>query len=108
MEFWQSRNNQIVTEPFDNKAIEAKINHGFASIKSKSTLKGLKVLIGNHNIPAGATVYLPAEACRQAFAEKVYETEGVLDGRKFIVIPENFVLFSSVEYSLHPQTLTQS
>ncbi len=89
-------NNQIITESFGDRSIETKITSGFASIKQKTTLKALKVLIGNERIAAGSTVYVPGDACRQPFADKIYEDVNVLDGAKFIVVPENFVIFMVV------------
>lgn len=86
-------NNQIVTEPFVDTGIEAKVSSGFASISQKATLRSLKVLVGSTDIPTGAVVYLNAENYVQAWAKKKFKQADIFDGKEFIVIPSDVVIF---------------
>lgn len=88
-----SVNNKLILEPYKGKGkIEAQVNSGFASIKQKSTLIGLKLLadgrvaIGKDmlELKKGQTVYFSEEILHsQEWAKKTFNLEGSED--KFIL-----------------------
>lgn len=94
-----SVNNKLILEPYkgDGK-IKASVNSGFAQIKQKSTLIGLKVLAdasinaanSSFEITKGSTVYIEEEVLHtQDWSKRTYETEDI-DG-KFIMVDYHYI-----------------
>lgn len=86
-------NNKLILEPYKGKGkIEAQVNSGFASIKQKSTLIGLKLLadgkvsIGKDmvDVKKGQTIFFPEEILHaHDWSKKTFNLEG--SEEKFII-----------------------
>jgi hypothetical protein len=93
----KSLNRCIVCEPYEGKMkIESSESRGFASIKQKSTLIGLKVLMDydgkDFKLVTGQKVFIPEEVLHSApWAKKTYDAEGI--EKKFIIVEPEFVSF---------------
>lgn len=92
---------QLGVEQFKTLEIRAEARSGFAKIEQKHNLTPLKVLIGNNKIPAGATVYVPGEACKAAWASKILKIGDI----EFILMPEGFVLVVDVPSEVFTATV---
>ena len=94
-----SCNNKIGVEPFKSVYVELEHKQGFTMAKQKVQLTKLKVVIGDvdtlrapskdngHYVP-GDIVYVLGELQVHKWAKEVYE----VDGKKFILMPTEFVL----------------
>lgn len=89
-----SINNRLILEPYKgSNKVEAKINSGFATVKQKSTLIGLKLLVGasvitmngkEQNYQPGSIAYFEEETLHaSAWAKKTYECDSI--NEKFII-----------------------
>lgn len=89
-----SVNNKLILEPYKgSRKIEANTSSGFATIKQKSTLIGLKALIDAQITSSGgkdvkikknSTVFFEEEVLySSAWAKKTYQCDGIED--KFII-----------------------
>ena len=86
-------NNKLILEPYKGKGkVEAQVTSGFASIKQKSTLIGLKLLadgklaIGKDmvDVRKGQTVFFPEEILHaHEWSKKTFNLEG--SDEKFII-----------------------
>ncbi len=95
-----SYNNKLILEPYKgDKKIEATVKSGFAGIKQKSNLIGLKALAsgiinvgdGAHKVEEGQTVYFEEEQLfASQWSKKTFTCEGVKD--KFIIAPGSHVV----------------
>lgn len=93
-------NNKLILEPYKSKGkIEAQVSSGFASIKQKSTLVGLKlladgkVMIGKDamDVKKGQTVFFPEEILHaHDWSKKTFNLEG--SEEKFIVAESIYVV----------------
>lgn len=88
-----SVNNKLMLEPYKSKGkIEARVNSGFATIKQKDTLIGLKLLadgklaIGKDmvDVKKGQVVFFPEEILHSHdWSKKTFNLEG--SDEKFII-----------------------
>lgn len=95
-----SVNNKLILEPYKGKAkIETQVTSGFASIKQKSTLVGLKLLadgkvsIGKEtmDVKKGQVVFFPEEILHASdWSKKSFNLEG--SEEKFIIADSNHVV----------------
>ena len=86
-------NNKLILEPYKGKGkVEAQVTSGFASIKQKSTLIGLKLLadgkltIGKDmvDVKRGQVVFFPEEVLHaHEWSKKTFNLEG--SEEKFII-----------------------
>lgn len=86
-------NNKLILEPYKSKGkVEAQVTSGFASIKQKSTLIGLKLLadgkvsIGKDmvDVKKGQMVFFPEEILHShEWSKKTFNLEG--SEEKFII-----------------------
>ena len=93
-----SINGKLLLEPYvSSGAIKAEIKSGFATVKQKSTLIGLKALHPSkwidknghaRSVNRGDTVFLKEEDLHtQAFAKTVFNLDS--DQEKFIIVDAN-------------------
>lgn len=94
-------NNKLILEPYKGKGkVEAQINSGFASIKQKSTLIGLKLLSDGNvamgremfiEVKKGQIAYFPEEILHaHDWAKKTFNLEG--SEEKFIIAEAAYVV----------------
>ena len=86
-------NNKLILEPYKGKnKIEAQVTSGFATVKQKSTLIGLKLLadgkvaIGKDmvDVKKGQTIFFPEEILHaHDWSKKTFNLEG--SEQKFII-----------------------
>lgn len=91
-------NKKVAVEPFPVKGVEVKVSSGFGTVSQKTDLTGLKVIFPNEAadrpdldrlvLNPGNTVYVRGEASAHQWAKEVFE----LHGKKFIMLPEEFIL----------------
>lgn len=98
----KSCNNNLVLEPYkgSNKIETTGVSTGFATVKQKSNLIGLKslangIIVGvggvQENVEKGQTVYFEEEQLHAGgWAKKTYTCEGIEGG--FILAPGNLAV----------------
>lgn len=89
---YKAYNKFIATEPWpeDEQKPKAVATSGFAVVKNKAALKGLKVMVGNNEYVEGSTVFVRAELYTHGFAKEVFE----VDGKRMILLPVEHILFA--------------
>ncbi len=96
-----SVNNKVILEPYKGKRkIEASVKSGFASVKQKNTIIGLKMLAEAHivedgtsrTIPAGCIAYISEETM---FTNKIYQKQYECHyfDEKFIIVDFSIISF---------------
>lgn len=101
-------NKKVPVEPFTVKGVEVKVSSGFGTVSQKTDLTALKVVFPNEAsgkpdlehlaLYPGDTVYVRGEMSAHQWAKEVFE----LHGKKFILMPEEFVLM--VERAVNKET----
>lgn len=88
----RSYNDWVIVEPYKGaKKLETKVTSGFATIKQKSTLIGLTVLVDNVYFKKGEKVYFTEEELTSSsWSRKELECDAI-DG-KFIMAPKTSVI----------------
>lgn len=92
MSFAQTHNKLIACEPWPGtKAIQPKVEKGFAMADKKVTLQALKVVMSSTTgFYAGMTIHVRADRVIQPWAKEVHEFGDL----KFILVPESEVQFA--------------
>ena len=91
-------NNKLILEPYQSSGkVEAKVSSGFAMVKQKSTLIGLKCLMSTQvmanekmsiEVTKGQIVYFPEEVLHTSdWSKKTYDCDAV-EGK--FIIAESF------------------
>lgn len=78
-------NKRVACAPFEKTGVQANIKSGFATVKQKGTLVGMKVLFSNGTYFKGQTVYVKADLAFHPTIAEVYE----LNGQTMVFIPED-------------------
>lgn len=84
----RSVNKLVALTPFENKGVEKTTRNGFTTAKNKGSLTALTVVFNSGSFYYGTTVYVRSSL---AF-EQVGAEEFELDGKKFILVPEDRIL----------------
>jgi len=90
-----SINNKIACTPFEVKSAKTKVVNGFGTVENRDGLAALKVvfnsLITAGPLEPGDTVYVRADGFL-TYGKDEFE----VDGKKFILVPEDKVILLSI------------
>jgi len=79
-------NRKVACTPFESLAIETQ-GTAFKTVKQKTTLYRLKVLIGNERFSVGSFVFVRGDVVTLPWTKEVFEQ----GGDRFILVPEDFI-----------------
>lgn len=101
----QSVNNKLILEPYKGqRKIEATVKSGFATVKQRSTLIGLKLLSDANVVPNGSGKILTIKAgsivffeesvlATEGWAKNTYTVDGDGGGKEFVIGEYNRAVF---------------
>jgi hypothetical protein len=90
----QACNNFVGCSPFEQKAVQAEVRSGFGTVKQKTTLSKLVVVVpgrdtpNNHDYTEGDIIWVRGDGFKLNWGKEEFE-EG---GKTFILVPVSSIL----------------
>ncbi len=95
----EAANERLACEPFKDKSVKQKVTGHLVVPEQKHSITELKVVFGNEDIPAGASVWVNAAAYIKEWAK----AEFTVDDKTFILVPLSEVLLIRKPVSYAPK-----